>query len=120
MVDLLPIILWVLSSLWSAGVCMICVIRGKLLSGERRPDVDTVSWNVIYAQVCSVVFAAVPFMALILIQDDIGRAMMDFYERFLYAGAAASVILVIAAWAFMFVQAKRAERTQMERMLRRK
>ncbi|MCH9277162.1 C4-dicarboxylate ABC transporter [Bifidobacterium amazonense] len=118
MTDLMPMLLWVLSILWSGGVCTITAVRGRFLSGERHPEVEPVSWNVVYAQVASVVLVAVPFITLILTQHDIDPGMMAFYERFLIAGAIVGVAMIVLEWALMFMQAKRAERTQMDRVLR--
>lgn len=119
-VDLLPLILWIGSLLWAGAVCVLCVIRGRLLSRERHPDVELVSWNVIYAQVCSVVLCAVPFMVLILLQDDLDSRMLAWYDQYQIIGAIISIVMIIIEWLLMFVQSKRAEHTQIDRVLRRK
>ncbi|KFI51751.1 hypothetical protein [Bifidobacterium biavatii] len=118
MTDAVPMLLWLFSLAWSGGVCLITVIRGRFLSGERHPDVEPVSWNVVYAQVASVVLCAVPFMAFMLMQHDIGDGMRDFYERYLIVGAGIGIAMVVLEWSLMFAQAKRAERAQMDRVLR--
>lgn len=126
MMDLLPLALWVLSSVWSGVVCAVCVHRSRLFSSDarsndgRRPEVEPVGWGVIYAQVASVVLCAVPFMALILMQHDIDPAVLAAYERYQLFAAAVSIMLVAAEWVAMFIQSKRAERTQMDRVLRRR
>lgn len=119
-VDLLPLILWIGSLLWACVVCVLCVIRGRLLSREQHPEVELVSWNVIYAQVCSVVLCAVPFMVLILLQDDLGPHVLAWYDRYQIVGAIISIVMIIVEWVLMFAQSKRAEHTQVDRVLRSK
>ncbi|MBW3093470.1 C4-dicarboxylate ABC transporter [Bifidobacterium sp. 82T10] len=118
MIDLLPAMLWVLSLIWSGGVCVITVSRGRLLSGDPCPEVEPVSWNVVYAQVASVVLCAVPFMVFVLMQHDVAAGMRAWYERHMIAGAVIGMAMVVLEWALMFAQAKRAERTQRDRVLR--
>ncbi|MBT1162734.1 MULTISPECIES: C4-dicarboxylate ABC transporter [Bifidobacterium] len=119
MIDLLPLLLWLFSLCWSAAVCVICVVRGHLFAGGH-PEVEPVSWTVIYAQVCSVVLCAVPFLALMLLQHDIDAVMLAWYDRYQIVGAIVAIIPVIAEWVLMFMQSKRAERTQIDRILHAK
>ena len=119
MVAYLPLALWLFAAAWTIGVGAVCAVRGRLLSGERRPEVPLVSWNVVAAQALSTVFVAMPFMVFILIQNEIPTQMRTFYERHLMPGVVIALVLVAVAWTLMFMQAKRAERTQADLALRR-
>ena len=105
---------------WTVAVGAICVVRGRMLTGERRPEVPTVSWNVVAAQAVSTLFIALPFMVFVLIQEKVSASMRMFYERYLWAGVGIVMVLAVLAWVLMFIQAKRAERTQADRMLKRR
>ena len=120
MADYLPLILWLFAMVWTVAVGAICVVRGRMLTGERRPEVPTVSWNVVAAQAVSTLFIALPFMVFVLIQEKVSASMRMFYERYLWAGVGIVMVLAVLAWVLMFIQAKRAERTQADRMLKRR
>ena len=55
--DLLPLLLWVFAVVWMLSVCGICIVRSRFGTGERHPEVNPVSWNVVLAQMVSVLFA---------------------------------------------------------------
>ena len=50
--DLLPLLLWVFAVVWMLSVCGICIVRSRFGTGERHPEVNPVSWNVVLAQIC--------------------------------------------------------------------
>ena len=58
--DLLPLLLWVFAVVWMLSVCGICIVRSRFGTGERHPEVNPVSWNVVLAQMVSVLFAGIP------------------------------------------------------------
>ena len=58
--DLLPLLLWVFAVVWMLSVCGICIVRSRFGTGERHPEVNPVSWNVVLAQMVSVLFAGHP------------------------------------------------------------
>lgn len=120
MTDLLPAVLWLFAVVWSITVCVIAVIRARLLSfGVQRPAVEPVTWNVIYAQVASVVLGSVPFCVFLFFEDEFGDRAAELYRTMTLPGAAIILTLIVAEWVLLFVQAKRAERTQMDRVLAR-
>ena len=47
--DLLPLLLWVFAVVWMLSVCGICIVRSRFGTGERHPEVNPVSWNVVLA-----------------------------------------------------------------------
>ena len=49
--DLLPLLLWVFAVVWMLSVCGICIVRSRFGTGERHPEVNPVSWNVVLAQI---------------------------------------------------------------------
>lgn len=115
--DLIPLALWLFSVLWSLAVCGICVHRGRFLSSERHPKVSPVSWNVVVAQVVSVLFAGFPFIVYIMVEHDISDTMHDFYERHMVVAVAVVIVLVFAELAVMYAQARRAMFTQRDEVL---
>ncbi|WP_164521039.1 C4-dicarboxylate ABC transporter [Bifidobacterium samirii] len=120
MADYLPMILWLFAVAWTVAVGAICAARGRLLTGEHRPEVPTVSWNVVAAQALSTLFIALPFMVFVLIQEKVSAPMRAFYERYLWIGVGIVLVLAVLAWVMMFLQAKRAERTQADQVLKRR
>ena len=117
--DLLPLLMWLFAVVWSLGVCAVCAVRGRLFDRARRRDVDPVSWNVVAAQAASVVFVGLPFVVYSVTRDEYGPVMSGFYERYLIAGVVISLLLVTAEWALTYVQAWRADRSMIDRLLKR-
>lgn len=117
--DLLPLLMWLFAVVWSLGVCAVCAVRGRLFDRARRRDVDPVSWNVVAAQAATVVFVGLPFVVYSVTRDEYGPVMRGFYERYLIAGVVISLLLVAAEWALMYVQAWRADRSMIDRLLKR-
>ena len=90
--DLLPLLLWVFAVVWMLSVCGICIVRSRFGTGERHPEVNPVSWNVVLAQMVSVLFAGI--------------------------GAAIVIALVFVELLLMGIQAHRAHFTEVDRMVR--
>ena len=80
--DLLPLLLWVFAVVWMLSVCGICIVRSRFGTGERHPEVNPVSWNVVLAQMVSVLFAGIPFMVYLgALQTDkpVYQMMLPFF-----------------------------------------
>ena len=69
--DLLPLLLWVFAVVWMLSVCGICIVRSRFGTGERHPEVNPVSWNVVLAQMVSVLFAGIPFMVYLMASEEL-------------------------------------------------
>lgn len=118
MTDWLPLVLWVFAVVWMVAVCAICIVRSRFGTGERHPDVELVSWNVVIAQAVSVLFAGFPFIVYIMFREDFSPAIHDFYRRHLVVGCAVVIMLVFVELILMYIQAYRANITLINRTLR--
>lgn len=117
--DLLPLLLWLFAAGWALCICVLCVLRGRFLGRDRHPEVEPVSWNVVAAQMASMVFAGLPFVIYGMDRSAYSPGMRAFYDRYLLAGVVIAILLVIAELIMMYCQASRAHRTQIDRMLKR-
>ena len=106
--DLLPLLLWVFAVVWMLSVCGICIVRSRFGTGERHPEVNPVSWNVVLAQMVSVLFAGIPFMVYLMASEELSPAFHDFYTDHLVIGAAIVIVLVCGAVADGYPGASRA------------
>lgn len=118
MTDWLPLVLWVFAVVWMVAVCAICIVRSRFGTGERHPDVELVSWNVVIAQAVSVLFAGFPFIVYIMFREDFSPAIHNFYRRNLVVGCAVVIMLVFVELILMYIQAYRANITLINRTLR--
>ncbi|MFR8696821.1 MAG: hypothetical protein ACLVEF_00390 [Bifidobacterium bifidum] len=55
---------------------------------------NPVSWNVVLAQMVSVLFAGIPFMVYLMASEELSPAFHDFYTDHLVIGAAIVIVLV--------------------------
>ena len=110
--DLLPLLLWVFAVVWMLSVCGICIVRSRFGTGERHPEVNPVSWNVVLAQMVSVLFAGIPFMVYLMASEELSPAFHDFYTDHLVIGAAIVIVLVFVELLLMGIQAHRAHFTE--------
>lgn len=118
MIDSMPAVLWAVAVMWAVAVCVICVARSKILV-SGRPHVDLVSWRIIGAQLVSAVLAAMPFAVFKVYQDAISSGLRSFYISMAWPAGIVVVLLVALELVLMYVQAKRAMRTQMDETLAR-
>lgn len=79
--DLLPLLLWVFAVVWMLSVCGICIVRSRFGTGERHPEVNPVSWNVVLAQMVSVLFAGIPFMVYLMASEELSPRIPRFLHR---------------------------------------
>ena len=114
--DLLPLLLWVFAVVWMLSVCGI--VRSRFGTGERHPEVNPVSWNVVLAQMVSVLFAGIPFMVYLMASEELSPAFHDFYTDHLVIGAAIVIVLVFVELLLMGIQAHRAHFTEVDRVVR--
>ena len=116
--DLLPLLLWVFAVVWMLSVCGICIVRSRFGTGERHPEVNPVSWNVVLAQMVSVLFAGIPFMVYLMASEELSPAFHDFYTDHLVIGAVIVIALVFVELLLMGIQAHRAHFTEVDRVVR--
>lgn len=118
MLDLMPAMLWCLALLISVAVIIICVIRGRLLH-RYSGAVPIVSWNVVYAHVACVVLGSSPYMVYVWYADGdaFDPDVRDFYASWGWPSAVVFILLLIVQWICMYVQARRAARSQMDAVL---
>ena len=116
--DLLPLLLWVFAVVWMLSVCGICIVRSRFGTGERHSEVNPVSWNVVLAQMVSVLFAGIPFMVYLMASEELSPAFHDFYTDHLVIGAAIVIVLVFVELLLMGIQAHRAHFTEVDRVVR--
>lgn len=116
MLDVLPVVFWAVAAVWALAVCVICVVRGRLFT-PGRPHVDLVSWYVIAAQFVSVILAMVPFVVYKVNDEAISPGMREFYTGVAWPAGIALIVLVALELVLMYVQARRATRTEMDEAL---
>lgn len=116
MLDILPIILWVVAAVWMFAVCAVCAVRGKLFA-RGDVHVDLVHWSVIAAQLVSVILTMVPFIVYRANEESFSAWARGFYEAAMWPALIVLVVLIAAELALMYVQARRATRTQMDEAL---
>ena len=64
--------------------------------GGEHPEVNPVSWNVVLAQMVSVLFAGIPFMVYLMASEELSPAFHDFYTDHLVIGAA--IVTRVVLW----------------------
>lgn len=112
MLDVLPALVWIIAVVWMIVICVLCVIRGKLLQ-PGHPTVDQVSWGVIGAQFASVVLAAVPFVIGKVCIGSFGSAARGFYLKAAWPAGMVLILLIAAELVLMFLQARRSMYTEL-------
>lgn len=112
MLDVLPALFWIIAVAWMIVICVLCVIRGKLLQ-PGHPPVDQVSWGVIGAQFASVVLAAVPFVIGKVCIGSFGSAARGFYLKAAWPAGMVLILLIAAELVLMFLQARRSTYTEL-------
>ncbi len=118
MLEIVPVIFWVIAIVWTLVVCILCVMRGKLLTAGH-PHVDTVSWQVIVAQMVSVVVAAVPYVIGKCAWDSFSTSMQNWYASVAWPAGIVLLILIVLELVLMYLQARRAMYTEMDDALNR-
>lgn len=118
MTDLLPLLLWIFAIVWMLAVCGITIVRCRFRTGERHPQVELVSWTMVEAQMASVLLAGVPFITYLLVEDELSPMFRRWYAGMIWPGCCIAIALVFAELAFMYVQARRAQFTLTDRVLR--
>lgn len=116
MLEMLPAVVWVVAVIWAVAVCVLCVVRGKLWV-RGHPDVEPLTWHVIVAQLLSAVVAMVPFIIVKTASDSFSEGMRAWYASVGLPAGIVLIVLVVLELVFMYLQARRAMFTEMDRSL---
>ncbi|OZG57228.1 hypothetical protein BMYO_2018 [Bifidobacterium myosotis] len=117
-VELLPVALWIVAVVMAANIIGITILHGRLfIPRSRRGPVNPVSWTMVMAHVTSFVMAIVPFPVYALMAYSMAANVRAFYERYALFGAIVVIVLVMSEIAAMYVQARHAMETEMDRRL---
>ena len=105
-VGLLPGVLWMVAVIFAVSIITITVSRGHLFTPKRRrPPVDPVDWSMVKTHFMS--FAA----------DLMNARMLAFYDHAQLPGAIIIFALVLLELIAMYLQARNASETEMDKRL---
>ena len=108
-VGLLPGVLWMVAVIFAVSIITITVSRGHLFTPRRRrPPVDPVDWAMVKTHFLSFAAALIPFPVLTFTAD-----LMDAQ----LPGAIIIFALVLLELIAMYLQARNASETEMDKRL---
>ena len=117
-VGLLPGVLWMVAVIFAVSIITITVSRGHLFTPRRRrPPVDPVDWAMVKTHFLSFAAALIPFPVLTFTADLMDADMLAFYDRAQLPGAIIIFVLVLLEIIAMYLQARNASETEMDRRL---
>ena len=115
-VGLLPGVLWMVAVIFAVSIITITVSRGHLFTPKRRrPPVDPVDWSMVKTHFMSFAAALIPFPVLTFTADLMDADMLAFYAQL--PGAIIIFVLVLLEIIAMYLQARNASETEMDRRL---
>ena len=113
-VGLLPGVLWMVAVIFAVSIITITVSRGHLFTPKRRrPPVDPVDWS----HFMSFAAALIPFPVLTFTADLMDARMLAFYDHAQLPGAIIIFVLVLLELIAMYLQARNASETEMDKRL---
>ncbi len=118
MLDILPVLLWIIAAVIAVNICSICSIRGGFFSHKERP-VYPVRWSIIGLHFASLVFGALPYPLYSLFKESMSMRFRRFYEHMGWPSAVVMIVLIAAELVFMYLQARKGMASEMERKLNR-
>ena len=108
-VGLLPGVLWMVAVIFAVSIITITVSRGHLFTPKRRrPPVDPVDWSMVKTHFMSFAAALIPFPVL---------TFTAFYDHAQLPGAIIIFVLVLLELIAMYLQARNASETEMDKRL---
>lgn len=117
-VGLLPGVLWMVAVIFAVSIITITVSRGHLFTPRRRrPPVDPVDWSMVKTHFMSFAAALIPFPVLTFTADLMDADMLAFYDRAQLPGAIIIFVLVLLEIIAMYLQARNASETEMDKRL---
>ena len=109
-VGLLPGVLWMVAVIFAVSIITITVSRGHLFTPKRRrPMVKT--------HFMSFAAALIPFPVLTFTADLMDARMLAFYDHAQLPGAIIIFVLVLLELIAMYLQARNASETEMDKRL---
>ena len=112
-VGLLPGVLWMVAVIFAVSIITITVSRGHLFTPKRRrPPVDPVDWSMVKTHFMSFAAALMTFTA-----DLVDARMLAFYDHAQLPGAIIIFALVLLELIAMYLQARNASETEMDKRL---
>ena len=114
-VGLLPGVLWMVAVIFAVSIITITVSRGHLFTPRRRRH--PVDWAMVKTHFLSFAAALIPFPVLTFTADLMDADMLAFYDRAQLPGAIIIFVLVLLELIAMYLQARNASETEMDRRL---
>ncbi|MBT1175390.1 hypothetical protein JS530_07760 [Bifidobacterium sp. LC6] len=117
-IEILPALLWIIAAVMAFNIIVITIMRGQIfVPRSKRPPVNPVSWTMVMLHVASFVMAIVPFPVYALTADAMDVDVRDFYEMNAFGAAIIIIVLVMLEILVMYLQARHAMETEMDRKL---
>lgn len=116
LIQAIPAGLWLIGLLLSFFVINITVVRSRYGMG-KSPVVRPVTWGMIGVHLASLLCFIASFAALALARDGLDVDVLDFYTSAQWPALVLVFVCVLAQDALMYLQARRAMRTQMDERL---
>ena len=113
-VGLLPGVLWMVAVIFAVSIITITVSRGHLFT---PPPVDPVDWSMVKTHFMSFAAALIPFPVLTFTADLMDARMLAFYDHAQLPGAIIIFVLVLLELIAMYLQARNASETEMDKRL---
>ena len=112
--DILPIVLWGIGVVVSVGVCVHALISGKYRNKHTEPDVTTAIEHLV---------SVICFLTALIIAtfniDLYAQPMREFYRYAIPIGGVLAIVLLGLQIVLLYMQSRRAMRTEMDRRLSR-
>lgn len=118
MLDILPAALWCVAVVMALNIIGLCLLRGRLLH-RYAGGIPRVSWPVVIGHVVSAFVALSPYLVYTWFADtgSFDPDVRDFYSEYGWPSAAVVGILLIVQIVCMYLQARRAMRSEMDARL---
>ena len=111
-VGLLPGVLWMVAVIFAVSIITITVSRGHLFTPN-----DPVDWSMVKTHFMSFAAALIPFPVLTFTADLMDARMLAFYDHAQLPGAIIIFVLVLLELIAMYLQARNASETEMDKRL---
>lgn len=113
----LPAMLWMIGAACALLVIVVCVLRSHYFTDTGAP-VRPVSWSVVGMHFVSLILLAMPYPIFLSIEGSLKEHTLHLYQRLGIPSAVVAVVLVGAELALMYLQARRAMKSEVEKTLR--
>ena len=117
--DILPIVLWGIGVVVSVGVCVHALISGKYRNKHMEPDVTPPSMTTAIEHLVSVICFLTALIIATFNIDLYAQPMREFYRYAIPIGGGLAIVLLGLQIVLLYMQSRRAMRTEMNRRLSR-